>query len=212
MTRFTLVCVLALAGCGDDGSGTDAGRPDAGSVDGGGADAGRPDAGAEPDAGSPAAFEITSTAYGEGDTIPTMYECGPPLAMGPGGNVSPPLAWTPGPPGTMSYALVMRDLDSGVVHWVVYDLPPTVLSLPEGIPGGYEHMRLMGGRQAELQGSGYFGYFGPCSPGVVNTYQIAVHAIPTAMLEGVTRGSTEVQAAAAVEAASIASASLSGES
>ena len=145
--------------------------------------------------------------------VPLTHECGPPLSSGPGDHVSPPLAWTAGPAATLSYAIVMRDTDAGdLVHWVIYDIPSTVLALPEGVEDGYEPPVPAGARQAELQGSGYYGYFGPCSPASVNTYELTVHALDTPALPGVTRTSTEDEIAAAVEAVSIASASLFGES
>lgn len=215
--RWLLILVVSVSvvgGCGDRGG--DGGGP-SGDSGPGGVDTG-PGPGVDSgpmtvDTGPAGAFTLTSTAYAEGGMIPTPSECGPPLAKGPGMNISPPLSWTPGPAGTMSYAIVFRDLDfDGFVHWVIYDIPPSVLSLPEGVPAAYMPIAVDGARQAELQRSGYFGYFGPCSPGSVNTYQLTVHAIPTPMLTGVTMSSTESEIAAAVEAQSIASASLSGES
>jgi Raf kinase inhibitor-like YbhB/YbcL family protein len=150
----------------------------------------------------------------EGETVPLRHECGPPIvADGPGENLSPPLAWTAGPPDTLSYAIVVRDLDAGrLVHWVLYDIPADIRALDEDVPTGYMPLIPDGAHQAEIQGSGYFGYFGPCSPGSINTYQWTLHAIGAASLPGVTRTSTEDEIASAVEAASLASASLSGES
>jgi hypothetical protein len=166
------------------------------------------------DTSVPAPFVLTSTAFEEGGMVPLTHECGPPIiADGPGDNVTPPLSWGPGPTETMSYAIVMRDTDAGdLVHWVIYDIPSSVLALPEGVTPGYEPDEPVGSKQAEIQASGYYGYFGPCSPGRVNTYQWTLHALDTPTLEGVARTSTEDDVAAAVEAASIASTALSGES
>lgn len=206
------VSLILLVACSEDRR---TGTADGGTigVDGGTADAGgTPDAG-PPDAGEPEPFTLTSSAYAEGETIPVRYECGPPVAEGPGDNASPPLAWTAGPSATMSYAIVMRDLDfENLVHWVLYDIPATARSIDEDVPAAYMPLFPDGAKQAELQGSGYFGYLGPCSPASVNTYQITLHALDTATLPGVGRTTTEDDIAAAVEAASIASASLSGES
>ena len=171
------------------------------------------DMGGTTDSGPPPPFELTSTAYVNGGMIPVQYECGPPVAMGPGMNINPPLAWTAGPAGTMSYAIVMRDTDfMNLVHWVIYDIPANQLFVPEAVPEGYSPAVPVGAHQAELQGSGFFGYLGPCSPVSINTYRITVHAMPTATLPGVTMASTENDAAAAVEGMSIASATLDGES
>lgn len=160
----------------------------------------------------PQPFVLTSSAFVEGAVIPTVYECGPPIAEGPGNNTSPPLTWTPGPPGTQSYAIVMRDIDAGgLVHWVLYDIPASVVSLPEGIPSGYQPVDPAGSKQAELQGVVH-SYFGPCSPSSINTYQLTVHALDVAAVPDVDMSTPENTLAAAVEGLSIASAQLSGES
>lgn len=216
-----LAGLLALVGCGDDettaGAGGNAtgaagaagGSGGVGAV-GGAATGGLGGAGG---LGGSAPMVLTSAAFAEGETIPQTHECGPPLvADGPGDNVSPPLSWTPGPPSTQSYAVVMRDLDAGnLVHWVIYDIPAAVTSLPADIPFVYEPANPAGSKQAEIQGQ-IHAYFGPCSPSSVNTYQLTVHALDVPTLGGVDMNTPENTIAPAVEEASIASASLSGES
>ena len=185
--RAIALVALLLASCG----GSPAELSDAGQ------DAALPDTG-PPDAYTPPPFALTSDACMEGEMIPLRYECGPPLVPeGPGDNVTPALSFTAGPSGAMSYAIVVRDRDAGnLVHWVLYDIPADTRAIPEDVRPGYMPSLVPGARQAELQGSGYFGYLGPCSPGRV----------------GVDRTTSEDDIAAAVEAASLASASLSGES
>ena len=177
-------------------------------------DSSAPDVGPPAVDAGPTPFALTSTAYEEGGTIPLRHECGPPIvADGPGENISPQLAWTAGPPSTMSYAIVMRDRDAGnLVHWVIYDIPPGVRALSDGIAAWYAVVDPAGAHQAEIQGSGWFGFLGPCSSGSVNTYEIALHALSTPTLAGVDRGTSEDDVAAAIEAASIAVATLRGES
>ena len=163
-------------------------------------------------------FALTSTAFGEGETIPLPHECGRPVvADGPGDNTSPPLTWTAGTAGTGSYALVMRDLDftpadypDGLIHWVVYDIPADVTALSEAIDDGAALTAPAGARQAELQGSGYFGYLGPCSPSSVNTYQFTIHAMEAATLSP--DDTSEITVAELIESSSIEQATLSGES
>ncbi len=165
-------------------------------------------------------FALTSTAFTEGETIPLVHECGSPAPVsGPGDNETPPLTWTAGPSNTQSYAIVVRDVDAtvpqfpnGIIHWVVYDIPATTTSLPQNVAPGYEPGTPAGAKHAEIQGSGYHGYFGPCSPNSVNTYVFTVHAMASPTLDGVTQDTTEKDVAALVESTSIASASLSGES
>ncbi|MCA9617842.1 MAG: YbhB/YbcL family Raf kinase inhibitor-like protein [Myxococcales bacterium] len=216
------LALLTALGCGDEGGsgGSGAGASGGGSASGGmTASGGMAATGGSTATGGMAPFAVTSDAFEEGGTIPQPHECGPPIAMGPGSNVSPALTWTPGPPGTASYAVVVHDVDAkiaqfpnGIIHWVIYDIPASTLSLSEGIMQGYAVATPSGAKQGEIQGSGYFGYFGPCSPNSVNTYVFTVHALPEASLAGVSMASSESEVAAIVEQSSIAQASLSGES
>lgn len=167
------------------------------------------------DTGEPMAvdlpFEITTSAFDDGDAIPLRYECGG-ILQGPGDNVSPDLSWTPGPEGTRSYAIVMDDVDSGVVHWVIYDIPKSALSLPENVPAGYALDDPDGALQAELQGSGYHGYFGPCSEFSTNTYRWTVHAMSGPTVSGASQQTSEYEMVPLIEAESLGSAEITGES
>lgn len=153
---------------------------------------------------------VTSTAYMNGQTIPTKYEC---ASNGPGMNVSPPLAWSGGPAGTLSYAIVMRDLDylNGFIHWVIWDIPATNQSVPEDIEHTANPTTPAGSKQANFNGS-ITGYQGPCSPGIINTYEITLYAIPTATIAGITPATAKADAAAAIVNAATATAKLAGES
>jgi Raf kinase inhibitor-like YbhB/YbcL family protein len=79
-------------------------------------------------------FALRSSAFADGEEIPTRYTC-------EGEDVSPPLAWSAPPPGTRSLALVVDDPDAPDpraprmtwVHWIVVDLPPTEGSLPDAV-------------------------------------------------------------------------------
>jgi Raf kinase inhibitor-like YbhB/YbcL family protein len=79
-------------------------------------------------------MQLRSAAFEPGGQIPSKH-------TGEGENVSPPLAWTDVPDGTRSFALICHDPDAplvrprtyGFVHWVVYNIPATVTSLPEGV-------------------------------------------------------------------------------
>ena len=80
--------------------------------------------------------------------------------------VSPPLSWSV-VEGALSYAIVMEDPDSKpitpFVHWVAWNIPPTVTSLPEGLqeqPRLTEPEGVLQGRNSR----GSHGYFGPRPP------------------------------------------------
>jgi phosphatidylethanolamine-binding protein (PEBP) family uncharacterized protein len=61
---------------------------------------------------------------------------------GRGQGLSPPLRWKAGPSSTKSYVMMLQDPieenPAGQVnqHWLVYNIPANVTSLPEGIPLG----------------------------------------------------------------------------
>src|SRR6266705_4401062 len=80
--------------------------------------------------GAAMAFELKSSAFKAGETIPRKHTCD-------GQDLSPPLAWADPPPGTKSLALVCDDPDAPAgtwVHWVLYDLPITATDLAENVP------------------------------------------------------------------------------
>jgi Raf kinase inhibitor-like YbhB/YbcL family protein len=98
-----------------------------------------------------------------------------------GQNLSPALAWTPGPEGTASYAVTCFDPDaptgSGWWHWVVTDIPAEVISLAEGAA-------LPPGARAWPTDYGYSGWGGPWPPpGPAHHYEFRVHALSTARLD-----------------------------
>src|SRR5687767_12505966 len=80
------------------------------------------------------AFTLISSAFDDGQEIPSQYGC-------EGDDLSPPLAWSGLPAGTASLALIVDDPDAPDpaapkmtwVHWILYNLPPTVSGLPAGI-------------------------------------------------------------------------------
>ncbi len=83
---------------------------------------------------------ITSPKFVHNGEIPKRY-------TSQGADVSPPLAWTGVPPNAKSLALIVDDPDAPDpaaprrvwVHWVVYNIPPTVTEIAEGpssLPAG----------------------------------------------------------------------------
>ena len=76
------------------------------------------------------ALILTSGAFTAGGPIPSKYTCD-------GADVSPALAWSGAPPGTVAFALIADDPDAPAgtwVHWVLFNLPGSLTALPEGVP------------------------------------------------------------------------------
>jgi Raf kinase inhibitor-like YbhB/YbcL family protein len=103
-----------------------------------------------------------------------------------GANVSPALEWHDPPAGTQSFALLMHDPDApsaqGFWHWIVYDIPASVSSLPAG--AGDVRKRLMpAGAVQGRSDFGTLGYGGPCPPpGSPHRYVFRLYALPVAKL------------------------------
>ena len=114
---------------------------------------------AQPASPKQAEMKITSPAFHQNDSIPTLYTC-------EGRNLSPPLAWSGVPQNAKSLVLIVDDPDAPDpaapnrtwVHWVIYDIPPDALGLKEAVK------TLPRGAHAGLNYSGELGYSGPCPP------------------------------------------------
>ncbi|GBD36386.1 Putative lipoprotein LppC [bacterium HR36] len=125
---------------------------------------------------------LTSPAFAQGGTIPKEH-----TADGP--DHSPPLSWTDAPAGTQSFALVCEDPDAprGLwVHWVIFNIPGNVRSLPGGVPK-YDH--LPDGSRQGRNDFGRIGYGGPSPPrGKPHRYFFRLYALDT--LLGLPAGAT----------------------
>ena len=84
-----------------------------------------------------------------------------------GGNVSPSLTWKNAPAGTKSFAVTVYDPDaptgSGWWHWVVFNIPSDVTSLPKGVGNPASGQTPKGAVQSKTD-FGKPGYGGPCPP------------------------------------------------
>ena len=78
-------------------------------------------------------MQLKCSSFDNREEIPKKH-------TGEGEDVSPPLEWTNVPEGTKSFAIICHDPDAplinkgtyGFVHWVLYNIPGSVTSLPEG--------------------------------------------------------------------------------
>lgn len=98
-----------------------------------------------------------------------------------GQNISPGLAWRNAPASTKGLAIMVHDPDaptgSGWWHWIVYNLPADVSSLPAD--AGNPTKGLM--PKGAIQGRNDYGvhaYGGPCPPaGAPHRYFFRLHAL-----------------------------------
>ena len=121
------------------------------------------------------AFELVSSAFKVGDSIPRRYTC-------EGEDLSPPLHWTVPPAATKSFVMIADDPDAPAgtwVHWVIYDLPLDLRGLTEGVP---PKDRLPNGSLQGLNDFKRVGYGGPCPPpGKPHRYYFTLYALDVAL-------------------------------
>lgn len=118
---------------------------------------------------------LTSPAFTHKGEIPPRHTC-------EGSDLSPPLTWTEVPSGTLSLVLVVDDPDAPDprapvrtwVHWIVFNIPPTTNTLPEGgsLPDGARH---------GLNDWKRPGYGGPCPPIGRHRYFFKLYALDTTL-------------------------------
>jgi len=117
-------------------------------------------------------IQITSSAFKEGELMPSKYTCD-------GQDISPPLKWSGVPQNTKSIALICDDPDAPMgtwVHWVIYNIPPTVTELSEGFPATET---ISNGAKQGITDFKKTGYGGPCPPSGTHRYFFKVYALDT---------------------------------
>jgi len=117
-------------------------------------------------------MEIKSSAFKEGESIPSKYTCD-------NIDISPDIEWSKVPNGTKAFALIMDDPDapSGTyVHWVIYNIPGNQRELQENIPATET---LDNGIVQGRNDFGKIGYGGPCPPGGTHRYHFKLYALDT---------------------------------
>jgi Raf kinase inhibitor-like YbhB/YbcL family protein len=148
------------------------------------------------------AFELKSSAFEPNRPIPKKYTCD-------GADISVGLSWSDPPEETSSYALIMDDPDAprGTwVHWVIYNLPPSLRSLPEAVE---TRETLNNGAAQGKNDFGKFGYGGPCPPaGAAHHYHFKLYALADRL--GLAPGGTKQQLLKAMQGHILAQAELVG--
>jgi len=116
-------------------------------------------------------FELTSTAFEQGEPIPVQYSCD-------GEDISPPLVWGDPPEGAQSLTLIMDDPDApgGTWdHWIVFNIPAEVRELPEAASTND-----IGGTFGQ-NSWGRSDYGGPCPPSGTHRYFFKLYALDTTL-------------------------------
>jgi Raf kinase inhibitor-like YbhB/YbcL family protein len=129
-------------------------------------------------------LDLKSDAFVNGQSIPAKYSC-------IGKNISPGLTWSDPPAGTQSFALIVDDPDAPMgtwVHWVLYNIPADLRSLPEDLPikgKNIDPEAIYFGKNS----SGNIRYDGPCPPGGTHRYYFKLFALDTliSLLPGATK-------------------------
>ena len=116
---------------------------------------------------APPPFRITSPDVVDGSPIPQQFTCAAGAAA-----VSPALQWTNAPRGTLSFVLVVHDIEprpqkklDDILHWMVWNIPPNATKFPQGVlsttadlPDGSHQTNGNPGQ------GGITGYRPPCPP------------------------------------------------
>jgi Raf kinase inhibitor-like YbhB/YbcL family protein len=119
-------------------------------------------------------MSLTSTSWPDGAQIPIKH-------TQVGAEVSPAFAWSNVPDGVVSFVLIAHDIDAvigtatdDVLHWMLWNIPATTRSLPEGI--GQMPQLPDGTRQISASGP-YFRGPGAPAAGPMHHYVFDLYAL-----------------------------------
>ena len=121
---------------------------------------------------------LSSSAFADLGEIPSLYTC-------EGRDVSPELRWSGVPPEAKSLVLIVDDPDAPDpnapkmtwVHWVLYNLPPSIEGLPEAVGAA----QLPPGTLEGCNDWKRTGYGGPCPPVGRHRYFHKLYALDAAL-------------------------------
>lgn len=123
---------------------------------------------------------ITSSAFSEGNEIPSEYTCD-------GKDISPPLNWTEVPSAAKSLVLIVDDPDAPDpaapkmtwIHWLLYNLPAKNAEMPEAAGNSEPQPGVLQG----LNSWSRTGYGGPCPPIGRHRYFFKLYALDTELTD-----------------------------
>ncbi|HEY8198567.1 MAG TPA: YbhB/YbcL family Raf kinase inhibitor-like protein [Candidatus Limnocylindrales bacterium] len=131
---------------------------------------------------------MSSSAFDAGGDIPPRFTCD-------GKDVSPPLAWSEVPDGTVAFLLTMRDPDAGdFLHWIAWNIPATIDGLDSDASGNMPHG--VGEGRSDF-GGGRVGYRGPCPPSGTHHYVLTLYALPILLADAAATPPDRLERAAA---------------
>ena len=115
----------------------------------------------------PPPFRIMSPDLVDGSLLPQQFTC----AAGTEA-VSPPLQWMNAPRGTVSFALIVHDMEprpqkklDDILHWMVWNIPATATKFPQGVPSNTADLPDGSHQTNGNPGQGGItGYLPPCPP------------------------------------------------
>ena len=133
----------------------------------GGAGPGGPGPGGPGRGQQPPPFTVMSTSMADSSFLAVKNTC----TAGPAA-VSPDLHWMNAPRDTASFVLIVHDMEprprkglDDILHWMVWNIPPTATQIPEAVPSG---ARQLPDGSMQTNGNpgqgGNTGYRPPCPP------------------------------------------------
>lgn len=147
--------------------------------------AAQPRPGAAPARPAPPPFRIMSPDLVDGAILPQQFSC----AAGAEA-VSPPLQWMNAPRDTVSYTLIVHDMEprpqkklDDILNWMVWNIPGSATRLPQGIPSNTADLP-DGSHQTNGNpgNGGIIGFRPPCPPPnvpLLHHYAFEMYALDT---------------------------------
>ena len=129
-------------------------------------------------------FDLTTTAWTKGGTIPKAYTCA-------GANTSPPFSISGVPSGTVELVfLATSQSDPARSLWILAGIGPATVAIPQGgVPSGAIQI---------VNSSGTSRWSGPCPTAATEAYDFALYALSAP--SGLTANATRAQVDAAIAA------------
>jgi Raf kinase inhibitor-like YbhB/YbcL family protein len=138
--------------------------------------------GAPPAGAAAPAMTMNISGFADGGQIPVRFSQAAEGAA-PGEGRSPAIGWANPPMGTQAFVLNMHDMEvarnrtsDDQVHWLVWNIPANVTSLPEGVPKGPQLAN--GAYQISATGQVYRGPGAPAN-GPPHHYMFELYALDT---------------------------------